>query len=246
MIDHAQKNVSNQDIAMLIQQEIAKYFSGQTQTGNSSNKPTLDFAHFVNSTGNTECLKLHCACSMIEGIKQGSWILNTGTSRHMCTDKNLLTPLLPVSTPILVLLPDCSVKTITHIGQVSLTKDIMLKDVLNILSFRYKLLSIPQLTSCSNMKCIFTHTHCLIQDLQTEKLIAIGRLVGKLYVLELSSGFLNTDLHVNHLANLSFFPCNMSLDLWHQTLGHASLSILQHISFLKPQCTEAVMNKIKF
>lgn len=31
----------------------------------------------------------------------------------------------------------------------------------------------------------------------------------------------------------------------HQTLGHASLSTLQHISFLKPLCTDAIIHKIK-
>lgn len=94
-------------------------------------------------------------------------------------------------------------------------------------SFQYNLLSVTQLCSTSNLKCLFLASCCYIQDLKNDTQVAKGELIGNLYVLKPTS----CESTVTH-------SCNLSLELWHKNLGHASFSTLKHLDFLHSECTE--------
>lgn len=78
---------------------------------------------------------------------------------------------------------------------------------------------------------LLSHT-LIIQDLQTKEVLAIGKVLGRLYLLEPDS--LSTKLHqssiyvhsVSKPTNYVLIPCNVSLDTWHKCLGNASYFIL--------------------
>ncbi|KAL0456197.1 UNVERIFIED_CONTAM: hypothetical protein Slati_0958900 [Sesamum latifolium] len=74
-----------------------------------------------------------------------------------------------------------------HTGSIQLAPDIVLDQVLYIPSFSVNLLSVSQLCACLPFSFEFTKTCCFLQDLRTRKRLAVGKLVGKLYILDSSS-----------------------------------------------------------
>ncbi|KAL5816849.1 hypothetical protein ACOSQ3_025227 [Xanthoceras sorbifolium] len=75
----------------------------------------------------------------------------------------------------------------------------------------------------------FTSTSCHVQDLQSKKLIGIGRRNGGLYVLD----ELKLPLFATPSVNLSSFrlcPSSSSFYLWHSRFGHVSASRLRFLA----------------
>ncbi|KAL5738844.1 hypothetical protein ACOSP7_031605 [Xanthoceras sorbifolium] len=75
----------------------------------------------------------------------------------------------------------------------------------------------------------FTSTSCHVQDLQSKKLIEIGRRSGGLYVLD----ELKLPVFAAPSVDLSFFrlcPLSSSFYLWHSRLGHVSASCLRSLA----------------
>lgn len=95
---------------------------------------------------------------------------------------------------------------------------------------------------------MYLHTNSLLDNrtfkVRSQELLE-DWLGSYMYWSYISSTPVDTAFDIDVSKNSSFFPCNMSLELWHQTLGHASLSTLHHISFLKPLCTEEIAFRIK-
>ncbi|KAK6162353.1 hypothetical protein DH2020_002194 [Rehmannia glutinosa] len=171
------------DIAALVQ-EITKYMASNSSPLNFGN---TDFAHSVEYSGIHSFSEHHIALSTFEHMNVDSWILDTGASRHMCTSSSQMHNLTLLSSPVVVYLPDGSTKSVTHSGKVTLTPHLTMSDVLLVSSFKYNLLSIAQLTQTHNLTCVFSPSHCLFQDPKTEQVIAVGKAVGRLYVLNPST-----------------------------------------------------------
>ncbi|CAA0823525.1 Unknown protein, partial [Striga hermonthica] len=98
------------DMASLAQ-ELMKFMGGR-QTGNQDS-----ISEGVNFAGNTIDLNFHFALSMFEDIGRSSWILDTGASKHMCTNDLLISDLTLLTKPISVYLPDGTLKQVTHTGK---------------------------------------------------------------------------------------------------------------------------------
>lgn len=169
----------------------------------------------------------------------------------MCSNKNLLPNITPIHSHITVCLPDGSSKIITHTGQANLNQNLILTDVLYVPSFKYNLLSIAHLTQTCHLKCVFFPTYCLLQDLKSKRTLAVGRAMGKLYILD-STCFNTSSFSLlvfpadhRHIETTSFSFCNNTFDIWHKRFGHASPHLLQHLSFLKPLCTQSVQDSIQ-
>lgn len=101
--------------------------------------------------------------------------------------------------------------------------DMNLIKVLFVPEFKFNLLSVTRLTkdlSCNNS---FFPNFCTLQDLYSGKVIGIGREHNSLYLLkdEVPAVVSTTIKADNHT------------DLWHITLGHPSLKVMQHILSLK-------------
>ncbi|KAL0416203.1 UNVERIFIED_CONTAM: hypothetical protein Slati_3452200 [Sesamum latifolium] len=82
----------------------------------------------------------------------------------------------------------------------------------------------------------FSPTDCWLQDLKTKEVLAVGRVIGGLYILDKAS-FNPTNIQRIHVPFISS-RCNMSSTdgdtwLWHQRLGHPSLPVIQHIKSIK-------------
>ncbi|KAK6121871.1 hypothetical protein DH2020_044386 [Rehmannia glutinosa] len=79
------------DMATLIQQEIAKYMAnsgGNDKAGGSA--VNMNYAHFVDYAGKGKDHDSYCAlCTFVESSKH-HWIIDTGASKHMCSNERLL------------------------------------------------------------------------------------------------------------------------------------------------------------
>ncbi|KAL0402446.1 UNVERIFIED_CONTAM: Retrovirus-related Pol polyprotein from transposon RE2 [Sesamum latifolium] len=72
-----------------------------------------------------------------------TWIIDSGASTHMCSIFSMLDNVRYLNQPVFVKLPDGTKKEVTHKGDIQLTKNIKLKEVLYIPSFRHNLLLEP-------------------------------------------------------------------------------------------------------
>ncbi|KAL0344878.1 UNVERIFIED_CONTAM: Retrovirus-related Pol polyprotein from transposon RE1 [Sesamum radiatum] len=107
-------------------------------------------------------------------------------------------------------------------------------DVLYIPNFKYNLLSVPKLCSHSSIEVKFYSSYCVLQDLVTKRIIAIGKLFQNLYVLDKSSFSPSTIASFTAAHNKSCInsvSCNNVL--WHRRLGHPSFNVLKHVPEVK-------------
>ena len=81
-------------------------------------------------------------------------------------------------------LPNGHTSEISSVGNVPLSTDLILQDVLYVPVFKYNLLSIPKLTKDSNCIVIFHPKFCVIQDYVTMRILGIAREYRGLYILK--------------------------------------------------------------
>lgn len=85
-----------------------------------------------------------------------------------------------------VTLPNHEQIPVQFIGNVRLSADLMLEDVLFVPQFKFNLLSVSFLTRKSSLSIRFFTNSCVIQELHTLKMIGSGEKVVELYVLDTS------------------------------------------------------------
>lgn len=80
------------------------------------------------------------------------WIIDTGTTNHICAVRNMFDTLKPLAKPILIHLPDGSTKSVQFYGNVQLHETLCLRSILYIPSFKHNLLSVSRLTKTNDLK----------------------------------------------------------------------------------------------
>ncbi|KAL2249557.1 UNVERIFIED_CONTAM: Retrovirus-related Pol polyprotein from transposon RE2 [Sesamum indicum] len=232
-------SASQTDITKLIRSEVKKVIQKEKDHHDHSS----NMANVEDYAGNT--------------IFHEPWIIDSGASNHMCGDLQILKDLKRLKTSIFVKLPDGTRKEVTYKGMVQLTLEIVLHEVLYIPDFRHNLLSVRKLCIDSGLKIIFTKNQCILQELQTMKTMAMGRLVGKLYVLNNENcKFAATIEQSRKDLNMHCMKATSSdIDLWHRRLGHTSVDVLKHIPSINKNksvlslcdiCPMAKMHRLPF
>ncbi|KAK9714485.1 hypothetical protein RND81_06G097900 [Saponaria officinalis] len=148
-------------------------------------------------------------CSTSHSFHARKWIINTRASDYMTSDITLLHDICSLHSPILVSLPDGSVKQVYKFRKVILTSTITLLNVL-----------------LSNVMAVFNSSHCFY-GLSSKATLATGFKQGDLYWFTptLSTATLTE-------PSMSVSTCNKSgtlLEL-HARLGHSSIEKLKHVT----------------
>ena len=91
------------------------------------------------------------------------WILDFGASTHICSNANFFVSLKPIQNS-LVTLPNGVQIPMSLYGDVQLSADLVLKDVLFIPNFKFNLISVAALTTDSQFLVHLFPEHFLIQD----------------------------------------------------------------------------------
>ena len=112
--------------------------------------------------------------------------MDTGATDHFVCSVDLLASITAVRQS-LVQLPNGESAQVTHIGTVTLSPSLILKNVLCVPSFYFNLLSISSLTHSQPYCCIFLSAYCFIQDLIFWKTIGVGKAHDGLYLLQLNN-----------------------------------------------------------
>lgn len=157
-------------------------------------------------------------------------------------------------------LPDGSMKNVIKTGDINFSS-LILKDTLYLPSFKHNLLSVNKLTKTNSVYCLFCPNFYLLQDLRSKKLVAVGKVVGNLYILH---QFSFSSSIIEKFDAFSEPPCNRQSDiictnsrkikkdsdlsfLWHTRLGHPSDVVLQQLPFiLKPDSTVCELHWITY
>ncbi|KAK6141658.1 hypothetical protein DH2020_024600 [Rehmannia glutinosa] len=158
------------DFAAMIQKEIAKYLSGQSA---ATSGDIHSFSHIVDYSGTM--LDTHYAMSLIHNLGRHSWIVDSGASRHICSYPELIDKPMLMPGPISVHLPDGTTVSITHTGNLQLTHEVVLKNVLIAPSFKYNLLSVSQLLADNGLHCVFSQNECWLQGPDGDGMKAFGK-----------------------------------------------------------------------
>ncbi|CAA0841724.1 Unknown protein, partial [Striga hermonthica] len=116
--EKSQHSDSMSEISSIVQKEIDKYMTRKQGNENHS------FSHFVEFTENSE----NYAFSSLSSLEKGSWIIDTGASRHICSDVDLVLDSFDTPAPVTVNLPDGSKIKVNKIGKVRINDDIVLKN----------------------------------------------------------------------------------------------------------------------
>ncbi|KAL0285929.1 UNVERIFIED_CONTAM: Retrovirus-related Pol polyprotein from transposon RE2 [Sesamum angustifolium] len=147
-----------------------------------------------------------------------SWVIDSGATSHLTGNRSsfLTFSTSPKFPP--VRLADGSYSPISGSGTVQSTAYLNLTNVPFAPKFSVNLLSVSQLTKTHNCSVTFYPSYCVIQDLQTRRMIGTGHERGGLYFLDITP----------HVDARALFASISPLQ-WHSRLGHPSLPILHKI-----------------
>ena len=144
------------------------------------------------------------------------WIVDSGASKHICTNRSLFLNLKPLQNST-VTLPNNAVVPVKHIGDVRLKQDLLLTDVLYVPDFKFNLLSISALTTDLPVVSLFHNTGFVLLDTRNSKMIGKGSRINDLYILEVEQDSVAGSIN------------KVSAQVWHDRLGHVSLKRLQSL-----------------
>ncbi|KAL5844545.1 hypothetical protein ACOSQ3_010599 [Xanthoceras sorbifolium] len=160
------------------------------------------------------------------GMSSFVWVLDSGASHHMSPNSKFFVSLCPVLFTS-VTTADGTPMPLAGVGSV-VTFQLSLSNIYHIPKLTMNLVSVSQLCD-SSYSMFFTSTSCHVQDLQSKKLIGIGRRSGGLYVLD----ELRLPAFAAPSVDLFSFrlcPSSSSFYLWHSRLGHVSASRLRFLA----------------
>jgi GAG-pre-integrase domain len=221
-----------------------------------TSKMTTLHARFSNSSSGAECynsLFLSLPSPVIKPVNvlrglatktsvDKTWIVDSGASQHITPYSTVFKSYKPLSGKEKVQIADGTFCSIVGIGSVVCTPNIQLSFVLHVSNFTNNLMSVSQLVDDLNCIVSLSPSHVVVQELETGKVIGIGKRNEDLYRLEQGPEFLDAK---------AYFAGNpeMEMILWHRRLGHMSFSALEKIFpvlFKKYSRSELVYDACEF
>ncbi|GKD79614.1 putative RNA-directed DNA polymerase, partial [Tanacetum coccineum] len=125
--------------------------------------------------------------------------------------------------------PNGTLTKVKYVGNLKLSENVILFDVLVVPEYCVSLLSVNKLFKDNRMFVGFTKTKCFIQDLQLNKIVRTGSENGGLYMFDTPSSFSSK---YQTLGNNSAM-CFVSKSLWHIRSGHPSDMLHYDFNFTK-------------
>ncbi|XP_075651855.1 uncharacterized protein LOC142622291 [Castanea sativa] len=157
-----------------------------------------------------------------EVLNATDWVIDIEATDHMVHSITCFTTV-TATLNTYVNLPNGEVATVTHIGIVKISENLILQNVLCVPSFNFNLIFVSQLAKSIACCLIFFGSLCFIQDLAHWSTLGLGRKLNGLYLLSksnFSAPIITASVH------------SSQTQIWHSRLGHLSnaklASIKQH------------------
>ncbi|GJW60856.1 ribonuclease H-like domain-containing protein [Tanacetum coccineum] len=172
---------------------------------------------------NTNFQKFFSSNNKFRLIKTSNgWIIYSEANQHMTISEKLLHNIVDIAhLGLTVRHPNGTHALIHKIGDLKLTKDITLYDVLVVPEYNVSLLSVHKLARDSKLCVGFDEHKCYIQDLQKKEIVEIDNESDGLYLFNVDSA-----LNCKTSADCPTSICYVSKNLWHQRLGHPADQVL--------------------
>ncbi|KAL2252169.1 UNVERIFIED_CONTAM: Retrovirus-related Pol polyprotein from transposon RE1 [Sesamum indicum] len=191
-----------------------------------------------------------------EYILTNAWIIDSGATAHMCNDKSMFDKLKAPNIRNYVQLADGTKHLVKYTGNMKIGNKIMLENVLFVPNMKYNLLSVSRLCDNSPISFKFSKSHCVVQDLKTEDIIAIASIIEKLYVL-IPESFDRRHIEgtLNKVCDIGLAASILQPETWHRRLGHLSYDVLvktglvnnnEKVNFPCDICPQAKQQRIPF
>nr|XP_043615735.1 uncharacterized protein LOC122587627 [Erigeron canadensis] len=150
------------------------------------------------------------------------WINDSGATQHMTNSERNMFDVVDVSDlGLTVGHPNGTQAKVVKIGNLKLTRNIILYGVLVVSEYCVSLLSVHCLARDNKFFIGFDENHCYIQDLRTRITLGIGNEYDGLYLFdECDSG------KTNSVCLNTSLICNISKHTWHSRLGHPADHVL--------------------
>ena len=199
----------------LLAAEIAKSKGNSRSKGSYTKTDKATIGRHIDSE--SDALVVQQALQAGRGI--GSWIVDSGATCHMCSNKELFSELCPVTKKTDVTLGDGRQLEATGQGNVSLTMNLLngvhkcrLLDVLYVPSLAYNLLSVSKAAE-KGKETVFNEKGCEIVS-------ASGTVIAK----------------AQHYGNLYYLDCTSNKQTSSNTETERPVASMLWTSFLKPDC----------
>ncbi|GJW60089.1 ribonuclease H-like domain-containing protein [Tanacetum coccineum] len=162
------------------------------------------------------------------------WIIDSGANQHLIVSTVGMFYVIDItSLKIFVGHPNDTLATISHVGDLKLSNNVVLYDVLVVPGYYVSLLYVNKLIRDSKMYVGFDEDKCYIKYLKKEKVLGTGSEYGGLYLFDMDK--------VNNVGKSNMIMCfNVSKLLWHNRLGHPSdkfLSVLESDLNITKNCS---------
>jgi hypothetical protein len=149
-----------------------------------------------------------------------NWYVDTGATDHIMNDLEKLTIKERYGGSDQVQVANGAGLSIAHVGNSSIAsanRSLLLKNILHVPNIDRHLLSVHELTSDNNAYLEFHPNYFLVKDRATKTTLLRGSCEDGLYCLP------------NKRSSRALFTAKESEELWHQRLGHPSLSVVRQI-----------------
>ncbi|XP_074266235.1 uncharacterized protein LOC141588705 [Silene latifolia] len=120
------------------------------------------------------------AFTVAQTYGQISWIVDIWASNHMTSNEDIIYNIRLLQKPVMIGLPDGTIKLVHKMGDISLTPTIHLKNVLVVPDFKQNLLSVSKLIQSTPMIVLFTSKYCASQDLCSKVPLGLAEKKGGL------------------------------------------------------------------
>lgn len=168
----------------------------------------------------------------------GYWIVDSGATNHITSNKSWLIDLQLITTPLqFVYLPNGHRCRVTHIDYYMLSDEYLLTDVVLVPKFNYNLLSTLKMTTELSCKIIFQFDSLVVHDLCAGKMLVTSRQVKGMYILFAKDSCTKTIC--NEVSTKVF---DGDLMVWHRHLGNVSIP---QMSVLSSRLSSDAVNCVK-
>ncbi|XP_076904346.1 uncharacterized protein LOC143559751 [Bidens hawaiensis] len=151
--------------------------------------------------------------------RERKWIIDSGATEHFTYDDSILKNITTRNFKGPVTIPNGASIPVEGRGDCTLSNGMTIKNVLHVPDFKCNLLTVSKISN--DLQCVVTFfpSFCVMQDLHSKALIGAGECLKGLYKI----GTMGKERQA----------MMTTVNTWHKRLGHASISKLNDVSFIK-------------